>query len=333
MRSLLLIIIGATLLAWPMLAANKDFRGKDLSGKDLANENLNGADLSGANLQSANLKNATLKGANLRDANLSSARLDTADLTEADLRGAKLTKASLESGKFVKANLEGGEIFFAYGNPFDEEGNKKARSVLEAAGVRTEDVSAVMSERNGDLTLKQANLRKATLHGELQGIDFRRADLRGADLHDTKSAEKANFRGAIYDSTTRWPPNFEYEKSGAVKGTELSEIAATPAPFTWIGRWYVNPEQKGAAEEGLIVINKDGTYEWLYSKKAPRVAGKWKPADATKNPSGGDGIVLQKGEGGYDWIAVKAQEHTDRPDSMELKSVEGDLRRWATPLD
>lgn len=322
--------LAAVALATPGLAlgASKDYKGKDLSGKELTNENFDRADLSDANLQSANLKNATLKGANLKRADLSSARLDTADFTEADLRGATLKKASLDSTKFVKANLEGGEIFFAYGNPFDEEGSKKARRVLEDAGVRTEDVSAIMSERNGDLTLKQANLKNAKLHGQLDGIDFRRADLRGADLHNTKNPEKANFRGAIYDSATRWPPKFEHEKSGAVKESDAVASATTKpgagGAMTWTGKWMIKPEKNGATEDGILTINKDGTYTWDYSVKANPVEGKWK--------EGGDGIILRKGESGYDWVVSKAQEHPERPDSIELKAADAQLRRWAVPI-
>ncbi len=305
-------------------AAPRDLHGKNWNHKELQNENLERCDLSEANLQWADLTNATLKGAKLRDADLRNARLSKADFTEADLRGAKLNKADLQDAKFVKANLEGAEVFLAYGNPFDEEGNKRARRALEDAGASI----SVMAEHNGDLSFKEANLRGAKLHGQLDGVDLRRADLRGANLSDTHNAGKASWRGAIYDETTRWPNSFEVAESGAVRGQPVTAESAareTSKPKNWSGKWMIKAEKDGAAEDGILTVKKDGTYSWDYSVKAQPIEGSWKTAK--------DGIILQKGEGEHDWLVGAQLRHPDRPDSMELKASDADLRRWAVPIE
>ncbi len=325
-------IMAAVGTALPVHAASKDLRGKDLSRQELKNENFDRADLSDANLQGASLKNATLKGANLKGADLTSADLQMADLSEADLRKAKLVKTSFENAKLIRANLEGNEVFFAYGNAFDEEGSKRAVRALQNASAPL----SVMKERNGSLTLKEANLKNATLHGELDGIDFRRADLRGANLQNTKNLQNAIFRGAIYDSNTHWPESFDLQKAGVVKGEEYDAVASNAKEalkFAWTRRWLIKPEEGGATEKGSLTIKEDGTYEWFVSVSAEPLVGKWKASDMPAKEGEPGNIILQKGEGGHDWVAGKATKHADRPDSIELKAADADLFRWGLPVN
>lgn len=309
----------ATTLAY---GASRDLHGKDWSGKDLQNENLAGADLSDANLRSANLVNATLRNADLRRADLRGARLKTADLTGADLRGARLGGNDVESAKFVKANLEGGDVFLAYGTPADPERNKRAQRTAEDANVP----NSALIEHNGDLTFKEANLRGAKVHGSMDGVDFRRADLRGADLSDAKDANKAELRGAIYDGATRWPSGFDVAESHAVKGEDLGNQSSATAAQTrtsWTGKWLIKAAPDSASEEGILTIRPDGTYTWDYSAKNEPAAGRWKQA--------GQGISLARGEGGHDW-QVTPKAHGDRADAVELRATGANLQRWAVPV-
>lgn len=311
-------------------AAPRDLHGKDLNHKDMKDEALDRADLSGANLEWANLTNATMKGANLKDADAQGARFTTADLTGADLRGINLKQATLEDAKFVKANLSGTDVYLAYGFKQDDETIKKTKRMLEDARV---DLS-ILKERNGTITFKEADLRKAKLHGSLDGVDFRRADLRGANLGDTTDADKAKWRGAIYDTSTRWPNGFEYAEAGVVAGGESGEEAnektsRDESPFDPVGTWMIKVEARGASEEGLLTIAKDHSYKWDYSAKAEPIEGKWKPSG---EGNGASAIILLNAEAGGDWLMARESTHPDRPDSAELRKTGGKEQRWAVPV-
>lgn len=312
--------------------APQDLHGKNLSHKDLKDENLDRADLAEADLQWANLTNATMKGAVLKGADLQNANLLTADLSGADLRGANLMHARLEDAKFVKANVQGTEVYLAYGAKSDEEAMKTTRRMLDDARA---DLRS-LAERNGTITFKEADLRRAKIHGSLEGVDFRRADLRGANFGDTTNPDKAKWKGAVYDSGTRWPNGFEFAAAGAVPGSEeplTAHVQPSAPPFDPVGTWMIKVESKGATEEGLLTIAKDKTYKWDYSVKAQPIEGSWKTASpGESNGSASSGIILSKGEAGADWMLTPQSAHTDRPDSVELKQVSGQQMRWAVPV-
>ena len=50
---------------------------------------------------------------------------------------------------------------------------------------------------------------------DLRGVKLCRADLRGTDLREAR-LEEADLGLARYDALTRWPPDFDYARSGAV---------------------------------------------------------------------------------------------------------------------
>ncbi len=299
----------------------------------MKDEALDRADLSGANLQWTNLANATLKGANLKDADMQGTRLSTADLTGADLRGANLKQATLQDAKFVKANLSGTDVYLAYGFKQDDEAIKKTKRMLEDARV---DLS-ILAEHNGTITFKEANLRKAKLHGSLEGVDFRRADLRGANLADVTESDQAKWRGAIYDSATRWPNGFEYAEAGAVPSSEApnetneSKSSNDPA-FDPVGTWMIKAEAKGATEDGLLTVSSDHSYKLDYSAKAEPIEGKWKAAAPNESKGAAGAIVLRRAEAGGDWLMTRENAHPDRPDSAELKQIDGAGTRWIVPV-
>jgi Pentapeptide repeats (8 copies) len=120
----------------------------------------------------------------LTGANLQSARLKGGTLVDADLSGANLTKANLSQTTLIHADLR--------------------RANLPKANLRW------------------ANLQKADLDGAdlrwagLERADLRGADLRGADLRRADYLRRADFRGAKYDSTTRWPPGFDPSRPARV---------------------------------------------------------------------------------------------------------------------
>ena len=315
------------------VAAPQDLHGKDLRDRELENENLDRANLSDANLQGAKLTNATMKGANLKGANLERAHLATADLSGADLRGANLKQATLEDAKFIKAILSGTDVYLAYGFKADEDATKKNLRMLDDARVN----SSVLAEHNGTLTFKEADLRKSKFHGSLDGVDFRRADLRGADLSDVREARKAKWKGSIYDSATRWPAAFDYAEAGAVAGPEEVADAAKEKPadvssFDPAGVWMIKVEAGGATEDGLLTVGKDQTYKWDYAAKAEPIEGTWKRASSDEAKGSSGAIVLSKGEGGENWVMTRDVLHRERPDGAQLRQADGQQKRWIVPV-
>lgn len=135
----------------------------DLSGKDFS-----GLDLSGLNFKRANLTKADLFGADLTDASLNGV----------DLSGAKLDRATIVRTNFSGANLEG------------------ATMLVPAAFLRA-DKAGQEAPKFG-----QAKLSRFRAIGNFRQIDFRGADLKGADFsplskHFSNDAYPASRRTAF----------------------------------------------------------------------------------------------------------------------------------------
>lgn len=87
-------------------------------------------------------------------------------------------------------------------------GRRLSRALLNGANMQGTDLSgarlrstALVRTRLGGATLRNADLRGADLtFARLQG-----ADLRGADLRGVAGLDRANLRGAVADTRTRWP--------------------------------------------------------------------------------------------------------------------------------
>ena len=61
----------------------------------------------------------------------------------------------------------------------------------------------------------------------------------------------------------------------------------------------------GVANVGTLALNADSSYAWKAGPK-DSTSGKWRKATQTEMKSqGGDGIVLLKAKGGYDWLVTK----------------------------
>jgi hypothetical protein len=184
-----------------------DLREANLFGADLRDTDLNGAnlfhaDLSKANLILADLREANLTIAKLLDANLIDANLFHADLTQANLIDAKLFDTTLTS-----ANLTGALLQRAY----------LIRAQLTGATLIGADLK--------DARLNDARLTKASLSGaRVTDADLKGADLRGARV-DT-NLDDANVTGAVYNSSTRFPTNFDPQAHGMV----TCDMPRHPAP-------------------------------------------------------------------------------------------------------
>jgi uncharacterized protein YjbI with pentapeptide repeats len=285
--------------------------GKDVKGsyakRELRNEDFRGQDLRGADFTFANLRNAAFAGADLRGAILHDCFCYEADFTGADLRGAKLLGAKFGDAKMTRANLEDQELYLA-GADIHFQMSEEARrnwTVREAFKPNL---------NNGRLTFQAANLRNAKILGNLEGVDFRRADLRGADLSKATNLHTAVLRGAVYDGGTKW--NVDAAEAGAVRGEDVG-----PGSKWFVGLWGIEKERPGeppAPKTGRLKLSADGTYEWDDGTGKP-VTGRWE----TIGEGGKTRIRLLKGELGADWIGQPAKE------DLILKSGDGKRTRTA----
>lgn len=286
-QSLFLRLLAALLTAGTAFtrAAPADYAGQDLGSKDFRNENLNGANFAGANLASANLGNATCKNANFRDANLTGADLRQAMLEGADFTGAKLQKANLGNAKMRYAKLPGVELYLALATMPDYSMINDSRSAAT--------LEANVETTSGALTLEHADLSNSLFRGNADGVDFRYANLQGADLSTVQNLDKARLRGATYDANTRW--KIDPAQMGAILVAENNGGGAPKSDNPLVGKWIILKEL-GVTKTGLLKIQADKTYEWDYSAKADVAKGEW-------SEEGGK-LLLKRGEKGSDWVVT-----------------------------
>ena len=195
----------------------KDMHGQKFVQVQLHHEFFDNADLQDADFTSANLSLSSFKYADLRRASFKGAILTGVDMTGADLRDADLTKASFQDAKLRMANLEEQVLYLAGADIFTEGVDKMPYELKQ-------HFYTISDSHNGDLSFMQANLRNSIIVGNLNGVDFRRADLRGADLTRTEHIAEAIFTGAVYDSRTRW--TVDLTKVGAVRGADIPAARA-----------------------------------------------------------------------------------------------------------
>jgi uncharacterized protein YjbI with pentapeptide repeats len=206
-------------------AQPRHFRDQDLSNRDFSKQNLTYNDYSRAkfeksDLSYANCSHSVFKGTDFRGATLKYANFNQSDLSEADLREADTFGASFRDAKLARANLSGLTLYLAGAlqlleekdDPDESSAVRRARSNIKFA---LQDVDVRPDRDNGSLSLQGANLRNALIFGNLERVNFRGADLRGADLTKTANLQQAILRGAIYDSDTNW--KIDPAALGAVK--------------------------------------------------------------------------------------------------------------------
>ncbi|WP_425399492.1 pentapeptide repeat-containing protein [Aeoliella sp.] len=138
-----------------------DFREADLTSALLTNTRLVGASLPEANLSGARLEGAKLDGVDLMGADLSNARLAHADLRTAVLDGVNFFRANLQHAQLEEVSIEAGRFYQA----------NLSHAHLTGAQMPAADFC-------------QARLVDAHLADvDWEGVDLRRADLRGASFH------------------------------------------------------------------------------------------------------------------------------------------------------
>ena len=95
-------------------------------------------------------------------------------------------------------------------------------------------------------------------------------------------------------------------KRGSLLGTWATEVNAPPVYFEKNNElWRHNDKVE---KTGSLTINGGGTYSWKLSSGAV-VNGTWRAATETEmKTAGGEGLVLNQGRGGWDWIVTKYRE-------------------------
>lgn len=289
-----------------------DLRGKSFVKKKLANEDFRGAQLDGADFTLADLTNVTFLGASLRGVKFTSANLTKADFSAQDLRDAVFERARMVDAKFDRANLESQTLHLAGSLAMLPSAELVRDLPFGVTG------SMLRDRDNGSLSFRAANLRHTRIFGDLDRVDFRRADIRGADFSKAENLEKANFNGAIYDSRTRW--DVDPATARATRG----EDAPISAGF-FHGAWVIETARASgpAADDlGLLDIFADGRFEWMVSASIPVIKGRWSLAPAGR---GAPVVVLAGGEKGLSWtMSFKADSAEDR---VELADQRGGLER------
>jgi hypothetical protein len=131
------------------------------------------------------------------------------------------------------------------------------------------------------VTLSGADLRDANLRGAdlrlarlwdgclLYGADLRGADLRGTDLWGVFPDMSTDYRGATYDTHTRWPAGFDPRAHEARlvddEGRLVSAGGNQGEATRWVGVAVLGPTDHRAAERARTVLNAGGISPLLMS--------------------------------------------------------------------
>lgn len=284
-----LACITCAALAWE---PGQDLTGQELNNKSFAAENLNKACLDRAKAKYANFRDASMKKASLVGADLRGANFRGANLENADFTGAKLEGACFTDAKAWRANFSGCDIYLARAVPLDLE-TEPVKEVFGAAEI----IRMYDDATSGGLTFRWADLHDALILGNAAGVDFRDADLRGADLGHAENVDQALLKGAKYDTETRW--TIDPKKAGAV--FQESDKPNHPR-HPLAGKWIILKGFEGARDHGVLNIWRDNTFEWdaaLSDEKPKILPGVWTEK--------GDKIELVGGEDGRVWTAEKVE--------------------------
>ncbi len=78
----------------------------------------------------------------------------------------------------------------------------------------------------------------------------------------------------------------------------------------------------GVGNIGTLSLNANGTYVWKSVLKAQPISGKWRKATKEEMTSqGGDGIVLLKAQGEYDWLVTKDRRTTNKGEWINISEL------------
>lgn len=151
--------------------------GTDLITAKRAVIKLSGADLSGMPAEGMNLAGVDLMGANLSDSKLAHCTLRDSDLRMSDLSNVDLTNADLFNASFQTAILTG--------------------TIFSGALIYKADFSPPPEKPHMSLQVQKGRARR-------EQEDW------------LAMLQQAQFSRARYDYSTKWPPGFDRERSGAI---------------------------------------------------------------------------------------------------------------------
>ena len=78
----------------------------------------------------------------------------------------------------------------------------------------------------------------------------------------------------------------------------------------------------GVGNIGTLSLNANGTYVWKSVLKTQPINGKWRKATKEEMTSvGGDGIVLLKAQGEYDWLVTKDRRTTNKGEWINISEL------------
>lgn len=210
-----------------------DCSGYGLEGANFSGTNLSFANLVGASLVKADLSSVWLVGSNLfdadlREADMKDATVRCANLGHADLRGAWLVGVDFWRANFWEADLSHAYLIGSSLVELQTFSGAKAVNVVahgcDFSGARlyTEEDGAPADLAGARLLhcdFGGADLRRLDLgEVDVSGSTFEGADLRGTDLRRARGADSPDaFRGARFDSSTRWPQDWSDEDIESVK--------------------------------------------------------------------------------------------------------------------
>jgi len=147
--------------------------GGEHEGERFEGETVEG--LEDVRFEGCELVGCTLANATLRDCRFTDCRFLGCDLTMA-----KVPETSFREVVFERCKLMGVDFAEAHGLTFDARFEECVLRYAGFAGMKLEGLVATGDLREAIFT--DADLRKARLAGNLEGVDLRGADLREADL-------------------------------------------------------------------------------------------------------------------------------------------------------
>ena len=173
-----------------------DLRNMTFDKLDLTGAKLKGLDLSGAKigeliLHDTELVKAKFAGANIRDISVEDSQLREADFSKAEIGGSKILSASFSNANFTDATI------YIY---------NVDRADFSRANFQ--DAEMTIYHRLTNSHFDDANL---------SGFDLSPTEWMQSRSSDTDTAFEATFKGASYNSSTKWFMKFDPVKAGAKK--------------------------------------------------------------------------------------------------------------------
>lgn len=150
-----------------------------------------------------------MTGEDFLDASLVSGKFFQVRLNGASFKGAQLEGATFEQCDLSTANFEGAEF---------NDKTKFYKVMMNDANLSNADFGQATFD---SVNLRGANLQNTKNYGPLNRVAFDDADLRGADMSGVpKTPEDSEWKGAIYNAETKFPPGIDPTKVGAIEAKE-----------------------------------------------------------------------------------------------------------------